>query len=79
MTDALSIEQLQFTHRLMLALRDIPDADLGKTQARAGAYDDAGFLPLLRRFTREQYAVYDGKAADLERTRRWCLKMQEAA
>ena len=79
MTTGLSIEQLQFTHRLMLDLRDIPDADLGQTQARAGAYDDAGLLPTLRLMSRDLFHLYDGRAADLERTGRSVLKKQEAA
>jgi hypothetical protein len=79
MTSELTISQLEFVHKMMLALDDTPAEDLGRASARFAAYSEAGLLPFLRILPHDVYHRYDGNAAHLERTRRWVLTLQEVA
>ena len=79
MTAPLTISQLTFVHTMMLVLDDIPDAALGKLQARFAAYSGAGLVPVLGILPHDVFHAYDEQAAHLEKTRRWVLTMKEAA
>jgi hypothetical protein len=79
MTSELTISQLEFVHKMMLALDDTPAEDLGRVVARFAAYSEAGLLPFLRILPHDVYHAYDAMAAHLEKTRRWVLTLPEAA